>query len=458
MNETTEILRLVLAAIFVVAGVAKLWDLAGAREAIRSFGVPASLSGPSAIALPVVELALAVLLLLAGTARVAAVAAAALFAAFAFVVALARLRGRTPDCQCFGRLHAAPAGWGVVGRNIALAVITLLVVSQPASAISTTAGGVFAISALVLGQAILTYALLRRYGRALRRIEELESRRPALEVGAEAPVFAGLPSRGRQALLVFTAPGCGPCKALLPRVAQWKQDHAHVLAVTVVEDAVVAERYGIYVTPSAVLVGADGRIEQARLEGADAIEQVVESLTATPMPIAAPNANRRLALAGAAAGAVAVAAGTAQAAPQHPSVLDPELQAIDAALKAAAPRLLTASQRSLMALRAQATLKTGETTRAKQNAAREALAAERRQVLALRAAIAKLPATGVAAHNVKVSADNSLSLLAQSLARRQQAVGATPKTGTRLLGKAQRLFLKSMGAGAVAGKLLGRGQ
>src|SRR5918992_6280688 len=51
--------RLVLAAVFVVAGLAKLADRAGSRQALRDFGVPAVLVTPLGTLLPLAELAVA---------------------------------------------------------------------------------------------------------------------------------------------------------------------------------------------------------------------------------------------------------------------------------------------------------------------------------------------------------------------------------------------------------------
>jgi hypothetical protein len=469
MNETTESLRLVLAAILVLASGAKLLDLRGAREAVRSFGAPTPLALPVAIGLAGVEAAIAGLLIPAATARLAALAAAALFASFAVVVAVARLRGRTPDCHCFGRLHSAPAGWPIVARNAALATIAAVIASRRAAPIRAIEVVAVAVGALVLGQAILSVTLLRRYGRALGRIEELEARSPrtALEVGAYAPPFTlpaddgptvtleGLLTRRRPVLLVFSGSDCGSCRALLPKVVDWQERLADELTVMLVEDEpIVADWYSVEATPSAVLVGTDGKIAHALVAGGGAIEELVRSLALNEEPTQEPatNGGARVAAAAALAGGLAVTT-AAQAAPPT----DPELQAIDAALKAAEPRLVAASQRSLKAIRAWTTLKTGKPERPKREAARKALAAERHEVLALQATIDKLPATGPNAHNVKVITDNSFSLLAQSLAKRRQAIDSPPKTASALIKDAQELFLQSLASSAAAGKLLGRG-
>jgi hypothetical protein len=51
----------------------------------------------------------------------------------------------------------------------------------------------------------------------------------------------------------------------------------------------------------------------------------------------------------------------------------------------------------------------------------------------------------------------SLSLLAQSLQKRERAIGAAPTVALKLVDESEELFLRSLGSGAAAGQLLGRG-
>ena len=57
MDVVLFIARLLLAAVFIVAGFAKLADLPGSRQALRDFGVPAVLANPSGVLLPLAEIA-----------------------------------------------------------------------------------------------------------------------------------------------------------------------------------------------------------------------------------------------------------------------------------------------------------------------------------------------------------------------------------------------------------------
>src|ERR671934_912799 len=113
--------RVVLAAVFSLAGLAKLTDREGSRVAVGEFGVPERLAGPLATLLPLAELTIAVTVLLTPTARGAAIAALGLLAVFIAAIAVNLGRGRQPDCHCFGQLHSAPAGPATLLRNAVLA-------------------------------------------------------------------------------------------------------------------------------------------------------------------------------------------------------------------------------------------------------------------------------------------------------------------------------------------------
>src|SRR5438874_6097778 len=120
--------RLLLCAVFLVAGLAKLADLAGSRQAMRDFGVPGKLADVFGVLLPVAELASAVALIIPFTAWWGAVAAMALLLIFVAGIGYNLAHGRTPDCHCFGQLHSAPAGWSTLIRNLVLAGLAGVVV------------------------------------------------------------------------------------------------------------------------------------------------------------------------------------------------------------------------------------------------------------------------------------------------------------------------------------------
>jgi methylamine dehydrogenase accessory protein MauD len=335
--------RLLLAAVFAVAGAAKLADLPGSRSAVAGFGVPDRAAAPLGTLLPIAELAIAVLLLPAATATAAGIAALVLLTLFSVGIAASMARGEAPECHCFGQLHSEPAGSKALVRNLALAAVAAFVSfggagSQPALVGASApfgagtwallAGGLALAAVLGTGVAMLL-SLLRRNGVLLLRVEALEAaliehdipipdapepEEQGLPVGSVAPGFElrgldgrdvtleALLSAGRPALLVFSSPHCGPCEGLMPRVAAWQRELASQLTVAVLADGDreenrekrkqhglddvlvqekvdVAELYAAHGTPSAVIVGTDGRIASPLAAGGDSIAALVAERT-----------------------------------------------------------------------------------------------------------------------------------------------------------------------------------
>jgi thiol-disulfide isomerase/thioredoxin len=326
------LLRLGLALVFLVAGVAKLADRAGSRRALRGFGLPAGWAAPLGVALPAAEIVVAVGLLVPGTAPWAALGALALLLVFVVGIGYNLARGRSPECHCFGRLHSAPAGRGTLVRNLVLAAVSALVIwrewwrpdragplARPGTVsvaeVVVVAVVVVVLAALVV-QGWLLLELVRQNGRLLLRIDALEAaagghrehvarRAAGLPVGARAPGFelpdlAGVPTSldallaaRRPVVLVFSNPGCGPCAALRPVLQRWHRDHGDAVTLAVVSgggrerageaavadlpyvllqgDGEVAEAYQVQGTPSAVVVRPDGTVGSELAAGGDAI-------------------------------------------------------------------------------------------------------------------------------------------------------------------------------------------
>jgi uncharacterized membrane protein YphA (DoxX/SURF4 family) len=120
--------RLLLAAVFAVAGAAKLDDHRGTVAAVAGFGVPQQRAPLVAVVVPLAELAAVALLLIPATAWVGALLALVLLAVFSVAIAVNLGRGNTPDCHCFGSLRAEPIGVGTLVRNIAFAVPAVFLV------------------------------------------------------------------------------------------------------------------------------------------------------------------------------------------------------------------------------------------------------------------------------------------------------------------------------------------
>jgi peroxiredoxin len=290
-----------LAAVFATAGLAKLADLSGSRRAVVAFGVPQRPARLLGTLLPVVELAAAGALVPHRTAPWGALAGLVLLLGFTAAIALNLVRGRAPECRCFGQVHSAPVSWRTAVRNLALAAFAAAVVAGEPARPDLAASGLLA--ALVAATAVLLVA------RGSRRREPPAPVEPAgLPLGGQAPVFE-LPSlagdtvtlgslleRGRPVLLVFADAGCGPCRALAPEIAAWQASEVDV-TVAVLErgahataggtdehgrslvlcpsDDRVAHAYGVDGTPSAVLVDRQGRIASPVAPGAAAIRRLV---------------------------------------------------------------------------------------------------------------------------------------------------------------------------------------
>src|ERR671912_793376 len=287
MDAALLIARLVLCAVFTLAGVAKLSDLKGSRRAIVDFGVPSALAAPLGLVLPLAELTVAATLLPASTAWWGALGALALLSVFVVGITYNLARGRKPECHCFGQLHSAPAGWKTLARNGVLAAIAGFVLwagyegAGPSAlswvgALSTAQQLALLAGVLVLfllaGQWWFLVHLLRQNGRLLVRLEAVEAtlaeggsvvapsvngtpvdQAEGLPVGSEAPDFRlsglhgetltleALRSSGKPLMLLFTDPGCGPCNALLPDVGRWQEEHAHKLTLALVSRGEVDE-------------------------------------------------------------------------------------------------------------------------------------------------------------------------------------------------------------------------
>lgn len=276
MNIALLIARVLLAAVFLVAGVTKLADRKGSRQALIDFGVPTPLAAPGGLLLPLAELAVAGALIPVASAWWGAIGALALVLLFLLGIAYNLARGRSPNCHCFGQLYSKPIGRSTLIRNLLLAAVAGFVVGFGYTTPELSATSWFAVLALsqrielitglvvvalLVGVGWLLLLMLRQQGRLLLRIEALEEHLEAegsaapgaqivqpqgLPVGTPAPSFAlpglygetitleFLRAAGKPVLLLFSDPGCGPCNALLPEIGRWQRDYLNKLALAVI--------------------------------------------------------------------------------------------------------------------------------------------------------------------------------------------------------------------------------
>lgn len=128
MSTVVLVARIAIALVFVVAGVTKAFDRPGTRSALSGFGVPSTLVPLGVSALPAVEVAAAVLVLIPATAWWGGLLSLVLLCSFTVAVAVNLGKGRTPDCHCFGQLAPSTIGASTIWRNVLFAVPALVVV------------------------------------------------------------------------------------------------------------------------------------------------------------------------------------------------------------------------------------------------------------------------------------------------------------------------------------------
>jgi thiol-disulfide isomerase/thioredoxin len=334
IGALTMLGRVLLAAVLLAAGVAKLADRRGTRQSLLDFGIP--LAPPLTVGLPIAELMVAAALLPSATARAGATAALLLLAAFSLIVAIAVARGRRVECRCFGRLTSGIVGWRTLARNLVLAAIaaTMLLANPgtpPPSLLDAAAKlGVAELAAWAFGFTSLSlvglgawgfWRLLRAHGRLLLRIEALEQQfgSAAFDIPPEvsaasagrlvprefAPAMTARDLEGRPAnwsdllesgpaLLLFTSPRCGPCQELRPEIKVWRRRLAGSLRFVLASDGSAEEvrreaadfgladalvdwdlrlfhAFEAKGTPSAVVVRDDGTIGSSMAAGKAAI-------------------------------------------------------------------------------------------------------------------------------------------------------------------------------------------
>jgi uncharacterized membrane protein YphA (DoxX/SURF4 family)/peroxiredoxin len=320
MTSAVLLARLLLAGVFFAAGLSKLLDRDGFRDALFDFGLPEELIGLAAIVLPVTELGTAAALTQVSSAIAGAIAAAVLLVAFTIAMVNALAHNRVPECHCFGQIHSAPAGAGSLVRNSVLLLVALFVSWQgPGAAIDTWVSQrtlpelalTAAIAALLLAAAAIAFwREHRRRQLAEARVQEMRQR-SGLPVGSPAPRFAlpgacgpslsldSLRTRGRPVMVMFADADCCACEALLPHVSRWQKALAGRMTIALVSNdeagaakRVLCEDYGIsdvmlqsdfrqsdeFLTrgsPSAVIVSSDGMIASDTAVGYQMIHALV---------------------------------------------------------------------------------------------------------------------------------------------------------------------------------------
>src|ERR1043166_5691805 len=334
MDALLLILRLALAGIFGLAGVAKFLDLEGSEKAFKEFGVPTPMAKPSSIVLAIFEIAIAALLLFTTTSWIAAICALFLLVLFIGQMIYQMAKGNAPDCHCFGQIHSEPVSKTSVIRNAIFAVPAAVLVFRGNSQGMSLADPNLDIMQLVFGVAIVAFLVAvlfhlkkisEQQRQIMRRLEIIELEGGAvtrdgaghpnegLPIGAIFPDFELRDVRGstvslddlktdnKPLLFVFISPTCKPCKALVPEFEQWQEELNEKLKMVFVstgeagdntekfngevpklillqEKRELAEAVKAQWTPTAVLRDANGRIGSHIVAGDTAIRELIDQI------------------------------------------------------------------------------------------------------------------------------------------------------------------------------------
>jgi uncharacterized membrane protein YphA (DoxX/SURF4 family) len=137
MNWVVLVLRIVVGAIFLVAGAAKVGHADQFAAQIAGFRLlPQPAVAPLAVALPYLEILLGGYLVVGLFTRTAAWFAVALLAVFDLAVASAVVRGMTVSCGCFGPSDTTVTTWTEVARDAVFVLLAVIVALRPPGALA----------------------------------------------------------------------------------------------------------------------------------------------------------------------------------------------------------------------------------------------------------------------------------------------------------------------------------
>ena len=130
-------IRLLAAAVWLVAGGSKIADLEHFRAQVHAYKLlPAALEAPFAYALPFVEVGVGVYLAFGLLVRGASAFSTALMIVFVVAMAQAWARGLSLDCGCFANVAREKVGLWTILRDAALGIPGLVMLIRPARLLS----------------------------------------------------------------------------------------------------------------------------------------------------------------------------------------------------------------------------------------------------------------------------------------------------------------------------------
>lgn len=340
MDVILLLIRIFLAAIFLVAGVGKLLDLKGSEKAVKDFGTPDEFAKFFSIALPFAEIVFGLCLLFTSMSWTGAIGATILLLTFTGGMIAQMAQGNAPDCHCFGAIHSEPVSKKSLTRNIIFAALSIFLIAQGRENQGLGFSDLRDEMAIQLFLGLATIGLLgavvyflkkitEQQTQIIRRIELLEiishegggetkredvsNPHEGLPIGAPAPDFAAqdlsgkivsfdsLLVKNKPMILFFGSPSCIPCQTLLPEIENWQDDLKDKVnfvfiskgtekenaekfgggkfkQILLQKDSEISELFKAAWTPTAVLINADGNIASAIAAGDTAIRSLIEKV------------------------------------------------------------------------------------------------------------------------------------------------------------------------------------
>ena len=315
-------LLLLAASVLLASGGLKLRDRAAFARAVDGFTVLPSPVRRAAGAVPFVEVALGVLLLVASGALLTAATwvATALLLVFTVLVAATLARGERPACQCFGVAGTEPISAWTLTRNVALTLgfgALAAGVAPGAGLVGALGGASDDARSLFAALALGTVAVVVLWVRQDRLATQLRTRggtatateapQPDSLAQQDIPDLALVPPSGesvrlaemareRAQLLVYVSPTCSTCHQLVPLVSDWQELLGAELDVRLVSIGSRADSAAVYPhqvdqmwfdedlgyrklgipgTPTAMLLGTNGTIAAGPAAGVPAIQELL---------------------------------------------------------------------------------------------------------------------------------------------------------------------------------------
>lgn len=312
------VVALTLAAVLLTSGIAKLRDRRATRDAFDALRVPAVVPADlAAPALPWIELALAVLLLVAPATGLVLVAALVLLLMLAYTALIGRALGfdEPVTCSCFGSIGRHDVDRTTLARNVLLTALAAVILWFAAdggsvrSALGALDGGGWAALAATVAAAAVAVLVLGGPAAsspiAPGEADLLDYERQAIPYGALTLHHGTTTSLVQLAttqarLLVVLNPGCGPCVRTAERLDDWVARLAPAVGVVAIyPDEASARAVGEHApdlsawepelnvrrvfsvgAPAAILLGADGYLAGGPVAGEDDVAAFVDDVLA----------------------------------------------------------------------------------------------------------------------------------------------------------------------------------